>query len=271
MFELYPLGLRSGKALWNTSTARYDWPLEWQLADVDVVRDGGINRPAICLTPNSGGVRRLFHIGAIGNQDEGVVGSYSDDNGQTWTLSVNNATVPGRNTPGGMGTFGKQGRCGALPCGGGEEPSTVELSNGTLWTMIRVAGGGTQGFDNSTLWQAFSDDRGESFRSTPTASKIISYDAPVSLLRLRRSSTWRTPSQDGREPQPILLIWNNAREQKVVNGMHVWDPALESATRALLHAAISFDDGKSFVGHREVMRDPLIKVKQIPSDDHGVG
>ena len=68
MFEFYPLGLKSGRALWNTSTSRYDWPLEWQsLANVDVVQDGGINRPAIALTLNSAGVRRLFHIGAVGN------------------------------------------------------------------------------------------------------------------------------------------------------------------------------------------------------------
>jgi hypothetical protein len=68
-------------------------------------------------------------------------------------------------------------------------------------------------YANSTLWQVLSDDRGESFRGQPTPSKIISYDAPVLLLRLHRSALWRRPSsaEASGDPDPILLLLNNVR------------------------------------------------------------
>ena len=36
---------------------------------------------------------------------------------------------------------GMNGRCGRNACGGGDEPMSVELSNGTIWTLIRSPGG----------------------------------------------------------------------------------------------------------------------------------
>ena len=38
--QAYPLGLRSGRALWNASSAAFDWPRHTtELADVDQVTD----------------------------------------------------------------------------------------------------------------------------------------------------------------------------------------------------------------------------------------
>ena len=41
--------------------------------------------------------------------------------------------------------------------------------------------------------------------------------------------------------------------------------------RSILHAAISLDGGRSWRGHREVLRDPELKLKNYEGSDHGVG
>ena len=41
--------------------------------------------------------------------------------------------------------------------------------------------------------------------------------------------------------------------------------------RSILHAAISLDGGCSWRGHREVLRDPELKLKNFEGSDHGVG
>ena len=138
MFQMYPLGLRSAHAVWNETTARYDWPLA-NLTTVTTTVDGGICRPAIRL--RSG---RLFHIGGDGASDAsvggGIIGAFSDDSGLHWKYSTTNATIPrfGEDT-------GPNGRCGHSACGGGDEPMSVELSNGTIWTLIRSPGGSLSG------------------------------------------------------------------------------------------------------------------------------
>ena len=61
------------------------------------------------------------------------------------------------------------------------------------------------------------------------------------------------------------VIWTNNRQGP--------GPRISEASRMLLHAAVSFDDGETFVGHREIMRDPLVKVSISPTgsitDDYG--
>ena len=63
------------------------------------------------------------------------------------------------------------------------------------------------------------------------------------------------------------VIWTNNRQGP--------GPRISEASRMLLHAALSFDDGETFVGHREIMRDPLVKVSISPTgsitDDYGAG
>lgn len=134
MFQMYPLGLRSGQAAWNESTSRYDWPLAG-LTTVTATVDGGICRPAMRL--RSG---RLYHIGGDGASDAsvggGILSAFSDNNGSHWIFSTTNATIPRYGENAGM-----NGRCGRNACGGGDEPMSVELSNGTIWTLIRSPGG----------------------------------------------------------------------------------------------------------------------------------
>ena len=144
---------------------------------------------------------------------------------------------------------------------------TVELSDGVLWTLIRSPGGGNQSPETSTAWQTFSDDGGQTFRGNATPSTFITHDSPALVLRLERAANWMVAS--GLEPtvEPILVVWTNNRQGP--------GKKVSEASRMLLHAAISFDDGRTFHGHREVMRDALAKVSisssGVITDDYGVG
>jgi hypothetical protein len=96
MWQAYPLGLRSGRAIWNTSSATFDWPHSTaELAVVDEADDGGINRPPLRLRNG-----RLFHIGAGADMPGasckgiGMMGAYSDDLGKSWQHSATNLSVP---------------------------------------------------------------------------------------------------------------------------------------------------------------------------------
>ena len=68
---------------------------------------------------------------------------------------------------------------------------TVELSNGTLWTLIRTNAGGGETMAMSTLWEAFSDDGGRHWRGPPRPSSLISWSSPAVVLRLDRSALWQ--------------------------------------------------------------------------------
>ncbi len=104
---------------------------------------------------------------------------------------------------------------------GAIEPVCLPLDDGRLWMLIRTQLG--------RLWEAFSDD-GVSW-SPPRPSRFFSSDSPASLTRLA----------DGR----IVLIWNGCQRYPYAHG-----------GRQVLHAAISRDDGKTWRGFREVLRDP---------------
>lgn len=199
MWQAYPLGLRAGRADWNATSGTFEWPRHTaDLVVVDQATDGGINRPPIRLRTG-----RLFHIGAGANmpggcKGVGVMGAYSDPPYALWHHSATNLTVP-------------------LPldvpnpsCGEADEPVTVELSNGTLWTLIRTNAGGGETMALSTLWEAFSDDGGAHWRGAPRPSSLISWSSPAAVLRLDRSAGWGHNRSGGGKP-PILVLWTNAR------------------------------------------------------------
>jgi hypothetical protein len=57
----------------------------------------------------------------------------------------------------------------------------------------------------------------------------------------------------------VVMMWNNNLRYCYANG-----------GRAVLHAAISEDDGRSWRGYREVAANPLAKELPPPNGDHGV-
>lgn len=108
---------------------------------------------------------------------------------------------------------------------GAVEPHVVELTDGRVWMLIRTK--------NGRLWESISTDGGSTWPQ-PQPSRFISSDSPAATVRLR----------DGR-----LVMFLNACQR--------WDDLRDYAIggRHVLHAAISDDDGKTWRGFREVLRD----------------
>ena len=117
---------------------------------------------------------------------------------------------------------------------GAVEPVVLELRDGRVWMLIRTQLG--------RLYESFSEDG--IIWSRPRPTHLLSSDSPVGLVRL----------PDDR----IVLLWNSClRYPYALGGRHV------------LHAAISEDEGRSYRGYREVVRDPLRNEPPPPGGDHG--
>lgn len=117
---------------------------------------------------------------------------------------------------------------------GGCEPVILELLNGQIWMLIRTQLG--------RFYESFSNDG--DFWSAPQPTRFLSSDSPAGLLRLH--------------DKRIVLVWNKClRYPYALGGRHV------------LHAAISDDDGKTWKGHREILRDPFNNEPPPPSGDYG--
>ncbi len=105
---------------------------------------------------------------------------------------------------------------------GAIEPVVLELSDGRVWMLLRTQMG--------RLYQSFSED-GITW-SAARATRLLSSDSPVGMVRL--------------DKKRIVLFWNSClRFPQAWGGRHV------------LHAAISEDEGGSWLGIREVLRAPL--------------
>jgi hypothetical protein len=98
------------------------------------------------------------------------------------------------------------------------EPVATELRDGRVWMLVRAQDG--------YQWETFSSDGGLHW-SAPAHSRFISTNSPVATLRLR----------DGR----ILVLWNNCGSDNNYN-------------RRVLCAALTPDDGKTWMGYREIAR-----------------
>lgn len=120
---------------------------------------------------------------------------------------------------------------------GAIEPVCITLKDGRAWMLIRTQRG--------RQWESFSKD-GISW-SSPRPARFLSSDSPAGLTRL----------QDGR----LVAMWNCCQRYPYAHG-----------GRQVLHAAISSDDGNTWHGFREVMRDPKRLEPAHPiKGDYGTG
>lgn len=166
---------------------------------------------------------------AAHNSGPGVVekGSFtyaSDDDGLTWKKS-NIVAVPDH-TGGGFHK-GIRWNHGAV------EPTVVELKDGKLWMIVRTA--------QDKHYSAYSDDGGLTWGTSEPSPFYGTITMPT-IGRLK----------DGR----LLFFWCNTTplpERAEANG--VWDDVFTN--RDAIHAAISEDDGKTWIGMRELYLNPM--------------
>jgi len=118
---------------------------------------------------------------------------------------------------------------------GATEPVVVQLLDGRVWMVIRTQMG--------RFYESFSNDGSE--WSMPKPTMIRSSDSPIGLVRLK--------------DKRLVMIWNNCLRYPYARG-----------GRWVQHAAISNDDGKTWRGYREILRDPLRVNPSPPNGDHGV-
>ena len=172
---------------------------------------------------------------------------HSDDGGRTW------GTAHLESTPDHAITTPHQGLRWQNP---GVEPTIVELKDGRLWCLIRTS------LDRH--YETYSEDGGATWS------------------RLRPSPFWGTLTMktfhrlpDGR----LMLFWTNAtplpetphhtREQ----GKKDWETGRQEVftNRDTLHAAISDDDGQTWRGFREILRNRLRNEPDFGTSHGGVG
>ncbi|MGB0992024.1 MAG: sialidase family protein [Akkermansiaceae bacterium] len=147
---------------------------------------------------------------------------YSDDQGQSWKRSNKVQSPPHK--PGGVhkGTRWNHGMV---------EATVIELKNKKLWMIARTA--------QDQHYESFSSDFGETW-SKAELSRFWGTITMPTLHRLR----------DGR----MLFLWSNTtalpeNEKATGRGEDAF------TNRDTIHAAISEDDGKTWIGFRELILD----------------
>jgi predicted neuraminidase len=118
---------------------------------------------------------------------------------------------------------------------GAVEPIVLQLRDGRVWMLLRTQLG--------RFYESFSDDGEKWSPARPT--RITSSDSPAALARL--------------PDQRILMLWNNCQRHPYAQG-----------SRHVLHAAVSADEGASWTGYREILRDEHRSAPPPPNGDHGV-
>ncbi len=176
---------------------------------------GIMNKPPIFIRNG----KRIVS-GAHRTDRSGAYVYYSDDDGLTWKASTQVIAPP--HVKGGFHQ-GIRWNHGAV------EPTIVELNDGRLWMIMRTA--------QDKHYQSFSSDGGETW-SEATPSPFYGTITMPTLYRMT----------DGR----LLFFWCNTTplpELPTANG--VWDDVFTN--RDALHVAISEDDGKTWIGFRELL------------------
>jgi hypothetical protein len=160
----------------------------------------------------------------------GIVVFRSDDDGKTWIESLLGAIPPHVATGHHRGVRWQNYGC---------EPTVVELSDGRLWVVIRTS--------QDNHYEAFSEDGGETW-TQPAPSRFYGTITMPTLFRLRDGrilffwcNTAPLPELD-HDSQPGLLDW-----ERDGHGEDVF------TNRDAFHAAISEDDGRTWIGFRELL------------------
>ena len=115
------------------------------------------------------------------------------------------------------------------------EPVVVELNDGTIWMLLRTQMG--------RFYESFSENG--SVWSSPKPNSILSSDSPAGFVRLTNGQ--------------LLMFVNSCQRFPYANG-----------GRHVLHAAVSEDEGKTWKGYREILRDPQQEFGPPPNGDNGV-
>ena len=169
------------------------------------------------------------------SQHANITIAYVDKESSRWQLSRTQAPA------------GHPMVAGEARCDGANEPTTVELGNGTLLTLFRTQTG--------RLWRTMSHDSGTTVEPA-TMTNFTSSDSPAMLLRLTHPS-W---AQSGQGAAPLLLLWSNCQSSwpLACSAGGPADPSGDClyAARWALHASISTNQGRTFGGAMEIYRDP---------------
>ncbi len=182
------------------------------------------NRAAIMLKPPvfvDGGKRVL--IGAHYTDRKGCFTYVSTDDGASWQRS--NVVNSPPHEKGGYHQ-GVRWNHGAV------EPTVAEIGDGRLWMVMRTA--------QDRFYQSFSSDGGLNW-SEPTPSPFYGTITMPTFQKLA----------DGR----LLFFWSNTTPlPEMQSATGVWDDVFTNRNAA--HVAISEDDGRTWVGMRELYLDP---------------
>lgn len=183
------------------------------------------------------GGRRIVVAAHGGVEPKGCYTYVSDDDGRTWRRS-NTVTSPDH--AGGGFHRGIRWNHGAV------EPTVAELADGRLWMLVRTS--------QDRHYEAFSDDGG----LTWGASRPSRFYGTITMPTLGRLA-------DGR----LLLFWCNTTplpELPTADG--VWDDVFTN--RDATHVAVSEDDGRTWIGYRELRLDPLRNTSDYARNGGGI-
>ncbi len=214
---------------WGAVTKDGKLDFNWEKSDKsNLVTLGGIMRTPIFVKKNS----RILIPTHGGSTSVHI----SDDGGLTWYKSKNSVKSPAHQP--------NEIDKGYRWQNGGVEGTIVELKNGKLWIIVRTS--------QNMHYQSFSDDYGVTW-SPATPSRFFGTLTMPTIGRLR----------DGR----LLMLWTNTKAlPECYRSNRAW---MESkgykafggedafTNRDSHHAAISHDDGKTWVGFRELILDEI--------------